>query len=230
VLILFDLDLTLLRSTGAGLAAMEEAGERVFGRPITRNGLDTAGRLDPLIFADLLELNGLDPTPGNIADLRGAYAEAFPRHAEGLVEALPGTHDLLGRLAGLAPGHGLTLGVLTGNFPETGKLKLRFGGFDLDMFAVRVWGDASPHDPPHRDHLPPVGIGQYESLHGRLPPETVIVGDTPHDVRCALRNGCRVLAVATGRTDAPTLTEAGAHRVVESLEDTEDLVRWLLGG
>jgi hypothetical protein len=38
-----------------------------------------------------------------------------------------------------------------------------------------------------------------------------------------------VLAVATGRTDAQALADAGAHRVVGSLEDTGELTRWLLG-
>lgn len=227
MLILFDIDLTLLRSTGAGLAAMAEAGTRVFGRELSREGLDTAGRLDPLIIADLLILNGIDPTPEHSARLRTAYAEALPRHLEGNTRALPGAHELVDRLA--TETH-LTLGVLTGNYEQTGLLKLAAAGFDPDLFRVRVWGDASPHDPPHRDHLPPVGIGQYEQLLGRLPPETVIVGDTPHDVRCGLKNGCRVLAVASGRTDAETLAAAGAHRVVDDLTQTDDLAAWLLAG
>lgn len=225
MLILFDIDLTLLRSTGAGLAAMAEAATGVFGRPLSREGLDTAGRLDPLILADLLVLNGIEPTPGHIADLRAAYAEALPNHLRGNTHALPGASDLLARLAGEAD---LTLGVLTGNYEETGLLKLAAAGYNADHFRVRVWGDASAHIPPHRDHLPPVGIGQFETIHGRPPRETVIIGDTPHDVRCALINGCRVLAVASGRTDARTLAAAGAHRVVDDLTETDDLASWLL--
>jgi len=225
VLILFDIDLTLVRSMGAGLAAMNEAAERVFGRPLSRDGLDAAGRLDPIILADLLSLNGIDPTPALMAEVRAAYAEALPARLNGNAEALPGTRELVARLGGEP---GLTLGVLTGNFEETGLLKLAAAGFDADVFSVRVWGDSSPHDPPSRDHLPPVGMALYERLHGRPPGETVIIGDTPHDVACGLATGCRVLAVATGRTDAAALAAAGAHRVVADLSQTDDLAAWIM--
>lgn len=225
MLILFDIDLTLVRSSGAGLAAMVEAASAVLGRPVACDGLDTAGRLDPLILGELLKRNGVDATPELMASVRAAYTKAVPARLAGRAEALPGTHTLVARLARTDA----TLGVLTGNFEETGLLKLSAAGFDPAVFRVRVWGDSSPTSPPSRDHLPPVGIAQFERLHRRRPSETVIVGDTPHDVACGLACGCRVLAVATGRTDARTLAAAGAHRVVADLSDTEDIAAWLTG-
>ena len=147
------------------------------------------------------------------------------------IEPLPGAIELVHAIESEARRDPTTVpGVLTGNFAETGTFKLRAIGLDPGQFRVQVWGDDSPHEPPVRDHLPPVGIDRYRGMHETDPRETVILGDTVHDVACGLANGCRVLGVATGRTDAQTLADAGAHRVVESLEATEDIARWLLGG
>jgi phosphoglycolate phosphatase-like HAD superfamily hydrolase len=58
----------------------------------------------------------------------------------------------------------------------------------------------------------------------------VIVGDTPHDVDCALTHGCRALGVATGGHAADELRAAGAHHVTPDLADTTSLLAWLDGG
>ncbi|USN99729.1 MAG: haloacid dehalogenase-like hydrolase [Phycisphaeraceae bacterium] len=226
MLILFDIDLTLVNTRGAGRDAMVEAGRAVFGKPLNRDGVDFAGRLDPVILRDLIAASGHKATHEAIAAARAAYAELLPGYLEGRSAPLPGALELVDRV-NREPG--VTIGLLTGNFEETGRLKLEASGFDPDRFAVRVWGDDSPHDPPRREDLPPVGIARYETRHGHLPTETVIVGDTPHDVSCALANACRVLAVATGYTDATTLRAAGAHRVADDLTDTANLAAWLIG-
>lgn len=225
MLILFDIDLTLLRTHGAGLDAMCEAGRAVFGRRLERRGVEFAGRLDPLILRELIEANAFDPSPDAMDDLRAAYAEILPRFLHA-TEALPGTHALVDRLEREA---GVTLGVLTGNFPETGRLKLAAAGFDPARFPVCAWGDDSPHEPPAREHLPPVAMDRFRHATGAPPRETLIIGDTPHDVSCALANGCRVLAVATGHTEAESLRRAGAHRVVPDLSDTTAVLEWVLG-
>ena len=92
-----------------------------------------------------------------------------------------------------------------------------------------MWGDDSPHTPPAREHLPPVGIDRHAALTGaRLrAEEVVVIGDTIHDVSCALAHGCRALAVATGHHSADQLAAAGAHRVVQDLTHTGDIAAWL---
>jgi len=122
---------------------------------------------------------------------------------------------------------GATIGLLTGNFADTGTLKLKACGIDPARFQIAVWGDESPISPPRRDHLPPVGIERFRRRTGRAPARTVIVGDTPHDVRCALENGCDCLAVATGSFGVPALQEAGASRVVADLSSTSEILDYL---
>lgn len=230
MLVLFDVDLTLLDARGAGLRSMEDAGRDLYGPDFSADGVDFAGRLDPLILCDLLARAGVEPGAAELDRLRGAYRARLARLLAGghPVRALDGAHEIVDALA--EPTRPATVGLLTGNFEETGRLKLGAAGFDADRFAVRVWGDDSPHDPPARDHLPAVGIERDAALRGqRLDGgRVVVVGDTVHDVACARAHGCRSLAVATGRASAGELAGAGADLVANDLADTERLVRWIM--
>lgn len=228
MLVLFDIDLTLIKTSGAGMAAMGDAGRELFGPDFDETRTDFAGRLDPLIIRDLLRDNGIEPTPARCRDMRAGYARHLPRRLESHgAQPLPGAIDLVNQLHAVP---GLTLGLLTGNFEETGRLKLRAAGVDTSAFVCNVWGDESPHKEPAREDLPPIAIERYRARHNTdLSGQGVtIIGDTVHDVSCALANGCRVLAVATGYTSAAELQRAGAHRVVGDLSDVEAIKAWLL--
>lgn len=230
MLILFDIDATLINTSRSGILALADAGRELFGPAFTVDRTEFAGRLDPLIIADLLRENGVPDTADNRARLRDGYR----RHIGGRLQApgtcrtLPGVVELI---AALRATPGTTIGLLTGNFEDTGCLKLRSCGIDPDHFPVCVWGDHSPHDPPSRDHLPPLALSKYHRCTGRqlAPASATIIGDTPHDVRCALATGMRCLGVATGHFSAQQLRNAGAHRAVDNLSQTEDVLSWLLG-
>ncbi len=107
-------------------------------------------------------------------------------------------------------------------------MKLQMAGVDPEGFAIRVWGDDSPHDPPARDHLPGVAIERVSEAWGRQArgEEVVVIGDTPHDISCARAHGCRVLAVATGKFSAAELSHA--DETVEDLGDIEAVMRWIM--
>ena len=57
MLILFDIDLTLISTFGSGMLALEQAGKDLFGPSFTIKGVEFAGRLDPLIIDDLLPVH-----------------------------------------------------------------------------------------------------------------------------------------------------------------------------
>lgn len=229
MLILFDIDATLITTARAGIRAMGEAGRALFGPSFDESRAEYAGRLDPLIMHDLLAAHGQPADAAAIARFRAAYK----RHLEALLEnggrarPCPGVIELLERLAHESSA---ALGLLTGNFPETGALKLTAGGVDPSRFEIRVWGEDSPHDPPAREHLPPVAMARYRARFGRAidAARVTIVGDTPHDVSCGKAHGCRVLAVATGHFTSEELSRAGADLAVRDLSDTETIARWLL--
>ena len=120
----------------------------------------------------------------------------------------------------------LTLGVLSGNYPETGRLKLAAAGLDPDRFTVCAWGSEAPSRP----ELIPVALERYRAHTGRALPASsvVVIGDTPHDVACARAHGCRALAVATGGYTTEELAPAGADLVLASLAPAEPVERWIL--
>lgn len=228
MLIFFDIDATLITTGGVGIKAMVDAGRELFGPQFAVEGIPFAGRLDPLILADMLSKNGVEVSEAHLAAMRATYGKHLPRHlAAGTGRSLPGVLPLL---ADLHAREGVTLGLLTGNFAETGLLKLRACGIPTEKFTICVWGDESPHRPPARDHLPGVGIERYGRRFSRpiSGERVVIIGDTPHDISCAKAHGCRSLGVGTGSFSVDQLRQAGADHAVPDLSDTETIVRWLL--
>ena len=229
MLVLFDIDATLIRTEGAGIKAMVDAGGELFGPGFSADGVLFAGRLDPLILVDLLFVNGQSPTPANMQAMREGYRKHLQtRLRSGVGRALPGVAPLLDRIESA---HEATLGLLTGNFAETGSLKLAACGIDASRFVVKVWGDDSPHTPPAREHLPAIGMQRYRQSRGRdIPPQRVlIIGDTPHDISCARAHGCRSLGVGTGQFRAEQLLAAGADHAVADLSNTDSIAGWILG-
>jgi phosphoglycolate phosphatase-like HAD superfamily hydrolase len=229
MLIFFDIDATLITTGGVGIKAMVDAGRELFGGPFSVDGIPFAGRLDPLILTDMLAQNGIEATDAHMRSMREVYGRHLPRHlARGTGRALPGVVDLIKALAGR---EGVVLGLLTGNFEETGLMKLRACGIPTERFTLCVWGDESPHHPPARDHLPGVGIARYQARYGTAidPSRVVIIGDTPHDVACARAHGCRSLGVGTGSFSVDELLAAGADHAVGTLAETAAVRRWLVG-
>ena len=229
MLILFDIDGTLLLTGGIGRRSMQVAGEAFLGRPFNADGVDFSGRLDPLILEDLLVLNGVDPSPESVDQLRAHYIEVMSQaiNSSGQVRALPGAATLVEEVGQPV---GFTRGVLTGNYLETGTAKLQAAGWGDGCFQLSVWGDESPSRPHSRDQLPGVAISRYAQQLGTAAggERVVILGDTVHDIACARAHGCSAIAVATGTYSVEQLGAAGADLVVETLEDTDRLVRWMV--
>ncbi len=227
-LVLFDIDGTLIATAGMGIRAMEAAGKDLFGDRFSAEGVDYAGAIDPLIVAALFDKNAVEHTPDTVLTFRAAYAERLGAALApaGASRALPGVIDLV---AALAEQSGVELGLLTGNYEETGSLKLTRAGIEPSGFRVRVWGDDSPHDPPRRDHLAPVAIGRSHRMgHEVAASRVVVIGDTPHDVSCARAGGCCSIGVGTGRWGASELAEHGADLALDDLARTEEVVGWIM--
>jgi phosphoglycolate phosphatase len=228
MLILFDIDATLITTSRSGILAMQDAGRALHDPGFRIDGVEFAGRLDPLIVEDLLRANGVAPSAEIVAGFRRGYGERLAaRLSPAVARALPGVVPLLEALRARPR---VAVGLLTGNYPETGAMKLRACGLDPEWFTVRVWGDDSPHAPPCRTHLPAVGLARYAQRHGRAihPSQVTIIGDTPHDVACAKANACRVLGVATGSYSVAELEAAGADSALQDLSDTSRVVEWLM--
>lgn len=230
MLILYDIDMTLLKTDHIGIELLRKAGCEHFGEGFDVHTVQFGGCLDQDIIIRMLEHNRVEPTQAAIKAMREGYHAGLKAHHEsneGWSQPLAGAHELL--RATMALDSNPTIGLLTGNFPETGAIKLQGAGFDPDHFEICVWGDDSPHTPPARSHLPPVALERARS-HGLTiddPARVLIIGDTIHDVSCAIDNGMTVLAVATGHHTRAELEAAGAHKVIDDLTDTEGIVSWI---
>ena len=225
LLLLFDVDGTLLLSDRQGARSMQAAGRRVVGEDFTLERVEFAGRLDPLIWADGARLAGVAADDALHARFRAAYAEILQRRLDETHAAhtLPGVDALLGRLE---TQDGLVLGLLTGNYPETGGIKLRAAGLDPERFPVQAWGS----DAPTRRDLIDVARARYER-HAGAPIDAgrvVVIGDTVHDVDCAHHSGCVAIAVGTGPSyDHDALLAHEPELFLPDLTDAERFVAFL---
>ncbi|MHC4415792.1 MAG: HAD family hydrolase [Planctomycetota bacterium] len=225
MLILFDIDGTLLLTHRAGACSMLDAAREMFGEAFTFDGVEIAGRMDPLIWADAARVNGIADPHAHHDRFRAVYARHLARrlHHNHKVTVLPGVRPLVAALDAIDH---VQLGLLTGNYPETGRLKIEAAGLDPDMFAVAAWGS----DAPTRRDLPGVARARHARRTGTPvgPDDTIIIGDTPHDVDCARAHGCRCLAVATGPYSRRELEACGADLLVDDLSQTDEILSWIL--
>lgn len=225
MLCLFDVDNTLLSTGGAGQRAMESAGRELFHAAFTCAGISFAGSLDGRIWRELAARNAVPGDAGACRAFRIAYAAHLERAlAERPPVLMPGVAALV---AAVEARGDWTPGVLSGNWSETGRMKLAAGGLDPARFRVEAWSD----DGEERADLVPAALARCASGEGRafVGREVVVLGDTPADVACAHAHGCRALAVATGHFDVAALRAAGADWAVADLSETEIVMEWIAG-
>jgi phosphoglycolate phosphatase len=225
VIVLFDVDGTLIKSGGAGLRGMNATFARLYGVADALNGVTLAGRTDRAIVGDVLRSIGVEPTPAEVARIRESYIDDLRVEIRRPVDdpscVLPGVEALLEAIE--ARPH-LTTGLLTGNFEPGAAVKLEH--FDLwRRFAFGAFGD----DHVDRRALVPVALARARQAGHATPPPSrvVVVGDTPLDIDCAKAHGARAVAVATGPYDRATLAAAGADLVVDTFADAVQVTRWL---
>lgn len=229
LLVLFDIDGTLLLTPGAGRRAITAAlADRMIDARVWE-AIRFDGKTDPQIVRELLEAAGdaSASDPQAVAEILERYLvllEAELARAPGRTRVLPGVSMLLDRLEAEAD---VVLGLLTGNIAPGAGLKLRSGGLDPARFRVGAYGS----DSSHRPDLPAIAAERAAPIFGRVPAgETVIiVGDTPADVTCGCAIGARAVAVATGSYALTELREAGARAAFEDLSDTDAVLEAILG-
>lgn len=216
--IAFDIDGTLLLSGGAGARALDRAFEEVLGVPDAFEGIHPHGMTDDDIVQEMGERSlGRRLSEEEVAAVRSRYAfhmrDELPRSEN--FRIMPGVPELLDRLS---KEDGLLLGLVTGNYEETGRMKLAHAGLEKH-FRFGGWGS----DAADRLELTKTGLDRGRALAGDgLAKDSVfLVGDTVHDVRCGLGAGVVVIAVATGPVGVDVLRAEGAHHALEDLTDIE---------
>jgi phosphoglycolate phosphatase len=214
--VLFDIDGTLVLTGRAGVRAMNRACQEIIGHTEALDGIPVAGRTDWIILHDTLERIGRQLDEGLFNQLRTRYLtylrDEIVLPGTGFKGALPGVTGLLDMLQARSD---VFLGLLTGNFEEGARIKLEH--FDLwRYFRCGAFGD----DAADRNVLVPIALARARAsgLPEMQPHDVIVVGDTPHDVACALAVGATPVAVATGSFTAAELRTSGASLVLPTLE------------
>jgi phosphoglycolate phosphatase-like HAD superfamily hydrolase len=225
-LYLFDIDNTLLNSGGAGAKAMTLAFEEIFGVADAFVGIEYTGRSDIAIFRDGALAHGLDVNgqfPELLARFREAYFRVLPqtlRQNPGRV--MPGMPEVLAALEATPGAH---MGLATGNFSLSARLKLEYYGLER-FFQTGGFGE----DSDERAEIVARAIERVAALAADAGPHsTFVIGDTPLDVAAALANGVVAVGVATGTFSVDALKEAGAGLVFPDFSRWQDVMAALLG-
>ena len=214
VLVLWDVDGTLVSAAGVGQEIFAEAFRAVASAPVNAGRVDgrmvaMAGRTDHEIALEFLAVHDVADGEARLPAFTGALATAMEARSRWLAEhgyALPGAEAALAAL-GREPG--VVQSLLTGNIEPNAAVKL--AAFGLDAYVdFEVGGFGS--DGRHRPSLVEVARRKARAKYGVAfgPSTTVLVGDTPLDVAAGRQGGHHVVAVATGPFDAEDLRAAGA--------------------
>ncbi|HEY1275021.1 MAG TPA: HAD family hydrolase [Thermoleophilaceae bacterium] len=219
LLVLWDVDGTLVDSAGHGRYAFEEAFRLVTGRSPER--VEFAGRTDHQIALAMLE----------------GERDHLPRVLEELAEALDARKDLMRREGHVYPGveevlealhdhDGVIQSLLTGNIEANAAAKVSAFGLErwLD-FDVGAYG-SDPHEA--RSDLVAVARERAAAKHAE-PTAVVLVGDTPLDVLAAREADARAVAVATGFAELDALRQSQPDALLRDLSDTAAAVAAIRG-
>ena len=227
-LLLFDIDGTLVLTGGAGSRAMTRAFKETHGLDDALKTVDLAGRTDRIIMRDALTQAGLGVhiEDADLERFRQAYfaclREEITKDGTGPRGLLPGVRELLETLS---QRDDVRLALLTGNFRHSAEIKLAA----FDVWRYFLWG-AFADDAIERDDLIGVAHARHTDEHGHAiaPERVVIIGDTPHDIRCARAGGAKAVAVATGKYDLTALERHQPDALFKDLTDTAAVLDALL--
>jgi phosphoglycolate phosphatase-like HAD superfamily hydrolase len=231
LLILWDVDGTLVQAGEVGRDIFTEAFHAVLGRApdqVAARMLAMAGRTDPEIALDFLAAHEIAEGERHLPAFSEALVTALAAKAALIRErgrALPGARETL---AALAREGGVVQSLLTGNVEPNALLKL--ASFELDGYLdFEVGGFGSDHH--HRPSLVEVARAKAERKYGTAfeGPATVLVGDTPLDVAAGRAGGARVVAVATGPYGVEALRATGPDAVLADLRDTQAALAAIVG-
>jgi phosphoglycolate phosphatase len=214
VVVLFDIDETLIHTGGSGARSWNAAFQKLYGIPTDIGAHTSAGETDPQVaratFKAVLER---DPSEDELDRIYVRYLLHLAddiRSSEGY-RVLPGAEQTLTTLVEA----GVMLGVVSGAMEGAARTKL--GPANLSRFFI--FG-AYGSDSPDRAELTKMAIQKAARLHSELTPAQVyVVGDTPRDIEAAKAAGAVSVGVATGKYSTEELSKAGSDHVLESLQD-----------
>lgn len=206
-LVVFDLDGTLVDSLAHIARAINETADVLKIPHPSPNAIPRVIGLSlDIAIATLFPQHG----PDVHVEADRVYREIFSswRAKPGHVEPLfPGTFEALQALES----HGYVLGIATGKARRGVDYLLDHHGLNGRFVTIQT-PDIAPGKPD------PGMLHQAMSATGALPEHTVMIGDTIYDIGMARTAGTHALGVSWGNHPPEELTQYGAHKVVDRLD------------
>ncbi|XP_010682385.2 uncharacterized protein LOC104897241 [Beta vulgaris subsp. vulgaris] len=202
ILVTFDIDGTMIQSTGANsnhfYLAFSHAFLQVFGIHGTIDVIQAHGLTDRAILVNTLVHYGIssEVATDKLSDLMSKMIEYAKAHAKDLgdgLKVLPGVEPLLQALSSM---DNVIIGLVTGNVEETAWMKLDALGIKKYFSVPYFGGFGSDHI--DRCHLVNIAAERGERLFPGKFDFRVHVGDTPNDIKAAELGGALAIGVCTG--------------------------------
>lgn len=217
ILMIWDVDGTLIDSRSCGRKAMDKAFDVLFGIENAFMGIKMAGRLDAMIVRDAMENKGI-AEQDRIKLFFDTYCEILEHmlaSGEDYVQILPGIQEIF---QNQDHPHNLCHVLGTGNIERGARIKLK--PHDLNKyFPVGGFGDVVLE----RWQMIHQAIENAQVYHGlEYEKENIyVVGDTPLDIECGKILGVKSIAVATGGHTLEALMEHAPDYLFTDLGDRE---------
>jgi phosphoglycolate phosphatase len=221
-LVLWNVDHTLVDVGRVTREAYADAFQRVTGRPLVRLA-PTAGRTESEIIFETLAFNDVVTTEDHLAEFIAALGDAFAARRSSIRKngrVLPGAHEALAAVGRLKD---VIQSVLTGSIEPNAIAKLTALGLDKYVdFTVGGYGSETYP----KAALVELARTRTAQKYGTVIAEgaTVLIADSPNDVRAAQISNARTIAVATGNATEAELRGAGADVVLPTLTETNQVV------
>jgi phosphoglycolate phosphatase len=214
VVVLFDVDETLVHTGGSGARSWKVAFDKLYGIPADIGDHTSAGETDPQVArATFKAVIKREPSDEELDQI---YVQYLLNLADDILVSeqyrmLPGADTCLAELGQ----RGVLLGLVSGAMEGAARTKLIPANLNR-FFLFGAYGS----DSADREELTGIAIEKAGRLHAGLQPDDVfVVGDTPRDIDAGRAAGAVSVGVATGNFSVAELTDAGADFVLSSLND-----------
>ena len=221
ILMLFDIDGTLVQGAKCHYKAYIEGVKKFYGMEEYVHSINAAGKSDKLILQEILTLGGLtaEEIQKNFQNCLDFMTDYYLKNVQNEnIRVLDGTAELLEELQR----KNVLLGLVTGNLEPIAYAKLGRVGLD-GYFSFGGFGS----DNADRSLMVKKALIIAKNQLGFNGDKIFVIGDTPRDVEAAQAYNLKTIAVATGMYSTQELRDCGADYVIENFKNKDKILEIL---
>jgi len=216
MMIFFDIDKTLLIGSHCHFYSFKKAFKDIYGVDVTLNIHNIQGMTDKQIIYYFAKEN--DIHIHDFDDIREKIVYHYKKNLKReKIKPLDGAHEILDTIEDME----IPTGIVTGNIEDIAWLKLKKAKFD-DHFSFGGFGDEGCK----RSTILQIALNKAKKIYNNINPKnSILVGDTPRDMKAGKKVGTLTIGVATGDFTIENLKKAGADHVLKSLKEREKFIK-----